>query len=524
MKKAYLSALLAAALVGSADAATLVFGAGGEPISLESGNITDGNSIWVQRQIYDYLLDFRPGTTTVVPGLATSFSANRDSTVWTFKLRRGVKFHDGTDVDADAIVFNVNRWWDKKDPTNNGKNFDIWGYLMGGYKGDKTSVLKSVSKVDDYTVRFEMNKATTVFPSLIASGYFGIASPKAVREQGAKYGTPAGTPVGSGPFIFDSWRTGDRIVLKANKTYWGTKPKVDEVVFRFIKDASARLNELRAGTIDVTVNLTPDSLNQVQNDRNLKAMLRPSFNVGFLSLNYKNQYLKNDKVRQAISMAINKKEIVKAFWNGLGVSNSSFLPPALAWANNKSVPEDYKYDPQAARRLLAEAGYPNGFSLDLWYMPVSRPYFPDPKPIAEAMAADLAAIGIKANLKTQDWAKYLEDRKKEPGFDMYMIGWTGDYADPDNFYSAYYGPNGSDDSNYRPAELDRLLEQGRAANGQAAKAKIYSQIHEITYNANVRLPIVHSRPLDGARSYVVGWKQSPLGSEPLNTISLPGKK
>lgn len=526
MKKLVLTAILAALSSASA-AGTLVFGANGEPVSLESGNITDGISILVQRQIYDTLVDFKDGTTDLKPGLATSWRSNADATSWTFNLRRNVKFTDGTPVDADAIIFNLSRWWDKAHPygfRDQGRTYEIIGDLLGGYKGDKTAVIKNIVKVNDYTVRVDLNSPSSVFPNVIGSGYFGIASPTAIKKDGAKYGTPASTPVGSGPFTFESWKTGDRVTLKANKDYWGAKARVDTVIIRSIKDAAQRLNELKAGTIDFTSDLTPDSLKSIQADKNLVAVKRPSFNVGFVAMNNRNQYLKNDKVRQAISMAINKKAIVDAFWNGLGVSNASFLPPVMAWANSSKVPADYKFDPQAAKKMLADAGYPNGFSIDLWYMPVSRPYFPTPKPIAEAIAADLSAIGVKVNLKTEDWAKYLQDRNKEPGFDMYMIGWTGDYGDPDNFYGAYYGPNASDDINWQNADVNSLLAKGRAALTKDAKAKIYAQLHEITYNAAYRIPMVHSNPLAASRTYVKGWVPSPLGSEAFNTITLLGKK
>ncbi|GAA5512107.1 heme-binding protein A [Deinococcus carri] len=525
MKKLLLTALLAT--LPTAGAATLVFGNNGDPVSLEPGNITDGISIAVQRQIYDTLVDFKDGTTEPVPGLATAWKANANATQWTFTLRKNVKFHDGTPFNADAVIFNVNRWWDPKNAygyRDQGHTYEIWGQLMGGYKGDASSILKNVVKVNDSTVRFELNKPSSVFPDVIGSGYFGIASPAAIKKDGAKYGTPASKPIGTGPFMFQSWRTGDRVTLLPNKLYWGTKPKVDQLVIRSIKDASQRLNELKAGTIDFANDLTPDSLRSVQADKSLVAVKRPSFNVGFVSMNNRNQYLKNDKVRQAISMAINKKAIVEAFWPGLGISNASFLPPVLAWANSPRVPDDYKFDPQAAKKMLADAGYPNGFAVDLWYMPVSRPYFPQPKPIAEAIAADLSAIGIKVNLKTEDWAKYLEDRNKEPGFDMYMIGWTGDYGDPDNFYSAYYGPNAGDDINWKSPQLDRLLEQGRAAVTRADKAKVYAQVHDITYGAAYRVPVAHSQPLAAARSYVKGWVPSPLGSEAFNNITVTGKK
>ncbi|WP_291429999.1 ABC transporter substrate-binding protein [Deinococcus sp.] len=525
MKKLLLTALLST--LGTASATTLVFGGNGEPVSLEPGNITDGISILVQRQIYDTLVDFKPGSTDLAPGLATSWKPNANNTSWTFTLRKNVRFHDGTAMNADAVVFNLGRWWDKSHPygfRDQGRTFEIMGELLGGYKGDATAVIKNIVKVNATTVRIDLNKPSSVLPNVLAAGYFGIASPAAIKKEGAKYGTPASKPVGTGPFIFQSWRTGDRVTLLPNKLYWGSKSKVDQLIIRSIKDPSQRLNELKAGTIDFANDLTPDSLKSVQADKNLLAVKRPSFNVGFVSMNNRNQYLKNQQVRQAISMAINKKAIVDAFWNGLGVSNASFVPPVLDWANSAKVPADYKFDPAAAKKMIADAGYANGFSIDLWYMPVSRPYFPTPKPIAEAIAADLSAIGVKVNLKTEDWAKYLEDRNKEPGFDMYMIGWTGDYGDPDNFYGAYYGSNASDDINWNPANVETLLQQGRAAATQDAKAKIYGQLHELTYNAAYRVPIVHSQPLAAARSYVKGWVPSPLGSEPFNSITVTGKK
>ena len=521
-----ISALLSAS-AAFAQSSTLVFGNNGDPVSLESGNITDGISILVQHQIYDTLVHFKDGTTDTIPGLATSWKANADATSWTFNLRKGVKFQDGTPFNADAVLFNWNRFWDPKDQygyRDQGRTYEIVGQLLGGFKGEKGAVIKDIVKVDDSTVRFDLTGPSSVLPDVVGAGYFGIASPTAIKKDGAKYGTPASTPVGTGPFSFVSWKTGDRVTLKANPNYWGEKPKVSNLVIRSIKDASQRLNELKAGTIDFTADLSPDALKQITSDSTLVAVKKPSFNVGFLSLNNANQYLKNDKVRMAISMAINKKAIVDAFWNGLGVANNSFVPPVLDWANSKAVPASVTYDPAAAKKLLADAGYPNGISLDLWYMPVSRPYFPSPKPIAEAMAADLSGIGIKVNLKTEDWAKYLDDRNKEPGFDMYMIGWTGDYGDPDNFYAAYYGPSASDDINYKSDQLNSLLDQGRAAVGKDAKAKYYSQIQDITYKAGYRIPIVHSQPLAAERSYVKGWVPSPLGSEAFNKITITGKK
>lgn len=503
---------------------TLVYGAPGEPVALNAGSGIDSPSLQAEAQLYNRLIDFKPGTAELIPALATSWKSNADATVWTFTLRQGVKFHDGTPFNADAVLFNVNRWWNKADPNRFGASFEIWPQLLGGNKGEAGSFLKSVAKRGDSTVIFTLNKPVTAFPALIGSYYFGIASPTAVKKQGVKYGTPAGGAVGTGPFTYQSWKTGDRLTMTANKTYWGQKAKVEQLVFRFIKDPAQRLNEVKAGAIDFTSNLNPEAVAQIKADQHLQMLLPPPFNVGLLNMNVRNAALKNTKVREAIRFAINRPAIVEAFWGELGKVDNNLLPASMSWANSKGVP-GVTYTPQnvqVAKRLLSEAGYPNGFSIDLWYPPISRAYLPNPKPVAEAIAADLASIGIRVNLKTEDWAKYLEDRHKGV-FDMYLYGWSGDYNDPDNFYSAFYGDTGSDDIGFNPGNILilRILSQGRAATTQAGKATYYRQLHELTYNANVRIPLVHSAAPSVARTYVKGWVLGPLSTvSALNLIRI----
>jgi peptide/nickel transport system substrate-binding protein len=246
---------------------------------------------------------------------------------------------------------------------------------------------------------------------------------------------------------------------------------------------------------------------------------RPSLNVGYLALNSSYPPLSKLEVRQAIAVALNKKEIVKAFWGELGENTPHFTPPLMQEFQSEGV-QDYPFNPQAAKQALAQAGYPNGFPLDLWYMPVSRPYFPNPKPIAEAFAADLSAIGIKVNLQTKDWAAYLADRNKSPGFQAFMLGWTGDYSDPDTFYYPHFGPGSTKDiGNWKNEQLFTLLDKGRATNDKAERSKIYKQIDELLYTEAVRIPIVHSQPLLAKRKSVSGWTPSPLGSEPLDEVT-----
>lgn len=503
-----------------APADTLVFGSVGQPVNLTPGDITDGNSIYVQQQIYNYLVGNVPGETDLAPELATEWTASDDGLTWTFNLREGVTFHDGTPFDAEAVVFNVNRWWDPAFEfgyRDSGSLYEIWTDLFGGFKGDEASTLVDVRAVDDLTVEFEIAEPFAAFPAAISSGYFGIASPTAI-QLGNDYGTPSGAAVGTGPFVFESWVSGDRVTLSKFEDYWeeGT-PKVNQLVFSFVEDPAARLAQLRAGTIDFTTDLTPDQLAEIESDSSLEAVYRPSFNVGYLALNPSYEPLATKEVRQAIAQAINKTEIVKAFWGDLGETDGSFVPPSLG--EYRGDVGDYEYSIEAAQSALADAGYPDGFEMDMWYMPVSRPYFPNPKPIAEAFAAELSQIGIRVNLQTKDWGAYLADRNVEPGFQSFMLGWTGDYGDPDNFLFAHFGPGATQDlGNYENAELFDLLTQARVNSDPAERAALYQQVDELTFEEALRIPIVHSQPLLAKRTGVTGWSPSPFSSEPFGAV------
>jgi len=506
---------------GSATSA-LVYGSGGQPVNLEPGNITDGNSIVVQQQIYDRLIDFEPGTTDLVPALAETWTVSDDNLTWTFTLKEGVTFHDGSDFNAEAVAFNINRWWDPAFEfgyRDAGKLYEIWGYLFGGEKGAEASILENVVATEDYTVELTLKQPFAAIPAALASGYFGIASPTAIQASGADYGTPSGAAVGTGPFVFQEWRSGDRIVLAKNPDYWKEGlPLEEQLVFSFVEDPAARLAQLRAGSLDFTVDLTPDQLPEIEADANLEAIYRPSFNVGYLALNPSYEPLATPEVRQAIAKAINKTEIVQAFWGELGLTDGHFTPPSMAEFQSSEV-SDYEYDPEAAQQMLADAGFPDGFDLELWYMPVSRPYFPNPKPIAEAFAAELSTIGINVTLQTKDWGAYLEDRNTPPGFQAFMLGWTGDYGDPDNFLYAHFGPGATEDiGGWQNQQVFDLLDQARAEGDSAIRAELYAEVDKLLFDEALRIPIVHSQPLLAKRSNISGWMPSPLGSESFEEV------
>ncbi len=519
---------------GNGAAGALVYGASGPPVNLDAGDATDGNSIVVHNQIYNSLLKQKPGTTDLAPALATTWSVSKDGKIWTFKLRPGVTFHDGTPLNAAAVRFNLERWWNPQHPQgyrNAGKTYEAWQQLFGGFKGSPDALVQEIRTPDAATVQIVLKQPFAAFPNAIGSSFFGMASPAAVQKAGAAYGTAGSIAVGTGPFMFKEWRTGDRITLTKNPNYWDHgAPKVEQLVIRFITDPAARLAQLRAGQIDFTVDLAPDQKKELANDPNLDVVTRPSFNIGFLALNPSFQPLADVRVRRAIAYAINRPQIVQSFWGELGVNDAHFLPPSLSWATAPNL-APYAFDPQKARQLLTAAGYPNGFDLDLWYMPVSRPYFPTPKPISEAFAVDLSAVGIRVKLKTQDWAAYLANRNKAPGFPAFMLGWTGDFGDPDSFLYPHYGPGGMQDLadwlGNTPAEksdrqrLNQLLNQARITGDRTQRAKLYAEVDEIQHRLMLRLPIVHAQPLLAKRKSLTGWVPSPLGTEPFDQISKP---
>jgi len=358
---------------------TFVFGRGADSVGLDPAIVTDGESFRVTRNIYESLLEYKRDSTVVVPGLAEHWQPSADGLTWKLALRRNVKFHDGTPFNAEAVVFNFERWMLESHPYHKGV-FEYWKSMFGGFPG----FVKSVKASDDATVEFVLEKPMAPFLANLAMPMFGIASPTAIKKHGDDYFK---NPVGTGPFRFKEWRKDDRIVLERNPDYWGEKALLDRVIFRSIVDNSARLLELQAGSIDLMEFLSPDDLPTVKNDANLQLILRPSMNVGYLWWNVEKEPYGKLEVRRAIGHAINKRAIVDKLFGGIGIPAKNMLPPSL-WGYNDAV-VDYEYDAAKAREYLAKAGLPDGFKTKLWAMPNPRPYMPQPTKIAEAIQADL---------------------------------------------------------------------------------------------------------------------------------------
>ncbi|TCS83077.1 ABC transporter substrate-binding protein [Tepidibacillus fermentans] len=497
---------------------TLVFGRGGDSVSLDPANVTDGESLNVTQNIFDTLVAYKEGNTEIEPALAEKWETSADGLTWTFHLRQGVKFHDGTDFNADAVVFNFNRWMDKKNPYHKG-DFPYYGYMFGGYKGDKGHVIKNVVAKDPYTVEIQLNVPQGPFLNNLAMPAFAIASPEAIKKYGEKFGE---NPVGTGPFVFKQWIRNDKIILDKNPNYWlKGYPLLSQLIFKSIPDNQARFTALQSGDIDMMDGVNPDDVTLAKKNPALQVWLRPSMNVGYLAFNTQKPPFNNVKVRQALNMAVNKQALIDAFYNGLAEPAKNPIPPSL-WGYNDAI-QDYSYNIEEAKKLLTEAGYPNGFTTDLWYMPVPRPYIPQGKKIAEAIQTEFEKIGVKTNLVTEEWATYL-DKTGKGEHTMALFGWTGDNGDPDNFLYVLLdkdnakAPDAGNISFYKNDKLHEILIKAQRSSDQNERTELYKQAQEIIHNDAPWIPLVHSTPPLVGKKNIVGFNPHPTGTDKFTKV------
>jgi peptide/nickel transport system substrate-binding protein len=510
------------------------FGRGADSVSLDPINMADTESSKVCRQIFDGLLDFAPESTDVVPALATEVPQPENGGLqYTFNLREGVKFHDGEPLNAEAVVFNFERWrfTDNEYHTGGGSQTTEFSYYSAMFNGyDDDSVIESVEAVDDYAVRFTLKEPQGPFLKNVAMITFAMASPKAIRENVENFWQE---PVGTGPFKFVSWDKGSQLKLEKNADWWGTDlpegeggggPFVDQVVFRSIPDNTSRTAALTGGQLSAADGLPPDDVPTVQQAEGLKIDYRPPLTIGYLAMNVQKEPFNDPKVRQAINMAIDMPKIVEAFFGDTGDVATTYMPPTVPFFDDQI--EHYPFDPEGARQMLQEAGVEN-LEPTLWYMPIPRPYIPDGKGIAQAMQQDLKEVGINAKLVTYEWGTYLQ-RTGKGDHDMALLGWTGDNGDPDNFLNVLLSSKTATETSalniayYKNPEVDKILDQAQTSIDENERQKLYFQAQEMLVDDAPWVPIAYVKPPVGLQNQVQGFHPNPTGGEPFNSVELGG--
>lgn len=490
----------------------LVFARSGDSVGLDPARETDGESFYASHQVFDTLVEFKTGTTEVVPALATSWDVAPDGLTYTFYLRKGIKFHDGTAFNADAVVFSYMRQLDENNEYYEYGPWKYWGYM------DMSNIVSAITAIDDYTVEFELLKVEAPFIANLAMDFAAIVSPTAYKADPEGF---ASNPVGTGPFKFVSWTKDSDIVLEKNEDYW-EPVYLDRLILKVIPDATARWLALQKGEVDLIDFPAADDFPAMRENPDIQLIQQPGLNVGYLALNTEKKPYDDKRVRQAMNYAINRDEIIDAVYGNAGQPAKNPIPPTM-WSYNDDI-TPYPYDVDKAKALLAEAGYSDGFKTEIWAMPVARPYNPDARKIAEIMQAQLAKINVEVEIISYEWGTYL-DRTDNGEHQAAMLGWTGDNGDPDNFLfvllsiPAAKKPAGNI-AFWQNEDFNNLVVEAKETADPAKRTSLYRQAQEIFHEEAPWVTIAHSVVTLPAKKTVRDFLISPTGTRVFKQVWL----
>jgi peptide/nickel transport system substrate-binding protein len=492
----------------------LVFGRSGDSVGLDPGRETDGESFYATHQIFDTLVEFKTGTTEVVPALATSWDVSADNLTYTFHLREGVKFHDGTPMNADSVVFSLERQLKEDHPYYEFGPWQYWTNYMG-----MSDIVESIVAKDDMTVVFNLLKPEAPFIANLAMDFAGIVSPTAVMSDPEGFSS---NPVGTGPFKFVSWTKDSDIVLDKNEDYW-EEVYLDRLILKVIPDATARWLALQKGEVDVIDFPAADDLPAMAADPDVQLIQQSGMNVGYLALNAEKEPYDDKRVRQAMNYAIDRDEIIAAVYGSAGQVAKNPIPPNI-WSYNDDI-EPYPYDVDKAKALLAEADYANGFKTEIWAMPVARPYNPDARKIAEIMQAQLAKVGIEVEIISYEWGTYL-DKTGAGEHQAAMLGWTGDNGDPDNFMWVLLSapsavtPAAGNIAIWKNDEFTALIKEAKETADVARRTELYMDAQVVFHEEAPWVPIAHSVVTVPMTTAVQNFEISPTGTRVFKSVWL----
>lgn len=479
---------------------TLVFGTGNDAVSLDPPNQWDGASSRVIQNVYETLVTHDPVTLEIVPLLATTWEISLNRRVWTFTIRSGVKFHDGTPLTAEDVKFNFDRQMVENHPFSLGKcecfhsNFRMLDTVE--VEGDK--------------VRFHLSRPYVPFVDLLAMSPLSIASPRAIKGDREEFWRH---PCGTGPFVFSEWVAGEKIVLRTNTNYWQQRPYLDSIVFRVIPNNRLRRVKLSSGSLDAMDGVNPDELEIIKRNPRLRLLTCPGLNVGYIAMNTLKPPFDKVDVRRAVNLAINREAILRYLYQGIGVPALSPLPPNM-WGYNSNL-EEIEFNPEKARELLSAAGFPEGFETSLYVLPITADPFPTPDPVADAVIKHLADVGIKVKKLSYDWRTY-QEKVLSGEHEMAMLTWTADIPDPDNFLHVLFSSENTQPGMaeniafYRNAELDGLLRDAQESLDHGKRIQLYQQAQAVIHRDAPWILIAHASVILALRDDVRGMTLTPL--------------
>lgn len=511
---------------------TFVFAASSDPVMLDPAMASDGETFRVARQMYEGLVSLKPGTLELEPLLATAWKGSSDGKSYTFMLREGVKFHDGTDFNAEAVCANFDRWYNWTGLNQNENITYYYGKLFRGFKTGKTGGIYDSCTADSPTsATIKLKSPFAAFVSAMTLPAFSMQSPAAMKQYDAnnttgtvddtrfsKYATEY--PTGTGPFKFEKWERDQAVTLKRNDDYWGEKAKVSTVIIRTISDSRARTQELQAGSIDGYDLVGPGDVEALKT-KGYQIQNRPAFNILYLAFNQKTKALQDLRVRQALNYAIDKEAILKSSLPAGSKAAIEFMPDLVS-GYNPNV-KTYSYDPAKAKALLKAAGQQNLTLRFAYPTGVSRPYMPTPEDTYQALKSQLEAVGIKITPVAAKWRPdYLDMAQTDAGAakrDIHLLGWTGDYDDPDNFLGVFFGGKSAEWGFNNPA-LFKALAAARSLPTPEQQKPAYESIAAQIADYAPGVPLAHPAPSLAFAKGVAGFVASPVQDEVWNNVTV----
>ncbi|WP_171046763.1 ABC transporter substrate-binding protein [Pseudarthrobacter sp. NamE5] len=475
-------------------AATFNFGTAAQPLGLDPALSSDVESQRITRQILEGLVGVDQTTGKPTPLLATEWTESNEGRSYTFKLRSGVVFQDGTPFNADAVCVNFNRWFAFPEALRRqapGSSFK--GVFKAHSDEPELSIFKSCTAVSADTVRIDLSQRFTAFLQALTLPAFAIASPAALtagtadvldQNRGGQTLSVFGTnPVGTGPFRLASWDEGS-VTLATNTSYWGERGQIATINFLAYDHPQARLQALLDGTIDGYDAVTVGNFDQLVK-RGKQIVQRDPFSVMYVGINQDIPVLQNLKVRQAIEMAIDKETLIRRFFIDNTARATQFVPPKISGFNN-DAPE-LGHDPARAKEYLKEGGYA-GEELKFYYpLNVTRPYLPTPEKVYAEISRQLTAVGFNIQPVPVEWSDGYLQKVQSPGdHALHLLGWNGSYSDADNFVGPLFGEKNGEFGYQDPQVFSKI----NRARGMPEGEERDEQYHTINAQIAATVPAV----------------------------------
>ncbi len=491
---------------------TLVIAIGADQTGLDPQTVENNESGFVMSTIFDSIVNYKPGSSDVGPGLAESWTISPDGKVYTFHIRHNVNFQDGTPMNARTVAQDVDRAINPNNPCYVLARKDVDTYDDFTFGSVKDGTVAKMDVLDDYTLRFTLPQPNAPFITSLAMVWQGIMSPAATKQ----YNCDASQhPVGTGPFKFVEAVRNDHITLDANAAYWGGRPKVDRMIFQIVPESATRMLQLERNQVQVLADVPPSDYSRVTGNKDLKLYSAPGLTILGVAMSNDLGPFKDVRVRQAMNYAVDKDAINKGLYGG-ATTASQGMPPVL-WGYNKSV-DPYPYDAAKAKQLLTEAGFASGFTTEMIVYANPRGYNPiGGAKLGEAVQGYLAKVGVNVKITQYEWGAYLDKYRHTPWEGFAISGWSGDNGDPDNFLGDLFEwdevagkARANNASRHHDVAYDKLIVQGRQVTDQAKRAAIYEQANKLLHDDAAWIFINHTNQVRATRANVTGFQLNPL--------------